>query len=48
VALVPSVEELAAERLVELGDVIDVVGLERVPNGINDVVVVLVEVLWVA
>jgi hypothetical protein len=50
VALVPNVEEPAAaipERLEEL-DNVDVVGLERAPIGTSDVVVVLVETVWVA
>ena len=44
VALVPNVDEPAAaipERLEEL-DNVDVVGLERAPNGTRDVVAVLV------
>lgn len=50
VALVPNVEEPAAaipERLEEL-DNVDVVGLERAPIGTSEVVVVLVETVWVA
>jgi hypothetical protein len=50
VALVPNVEEPAAaipERLEEL-DNVDVVGLESAPTGTSDVVVVLVETVWVA
>ena len=49
VALVPNVEEPAAaipERLEELD--VDVVGLERAPIGTSEVVVVLVETVWVA
>jgi hypothetical protein len=49
VALVPNVEEPAAaipERLEELDNV--VVGLERAPIGTSEVVVVLVETVWVA
>ena len=43
VALVPE----TPERLEEL-DNVDVVGVERAPTGISDVVVVLVERVWVA